>query len=122
MSYQDFKRYTAKQIAAHCQNNERSLALNPALHQTYALQSQARAARARLRFDEEVRAFRTWRTRFIVPRREAWGHVDEASVAATRTAQQSALRLHTTWSALEPFLSVDEREALLDQTQAASGD
>jgi hypothetical protein len=122
MSHQDFKRYTPKQVAAHCQNNDRSLALNPALHQTYALESQARAARARLRFEEEVQAFRSWRTRFIVPRREAWGHADEASVAALRSARQSALRLHTTWSALLPFLTHEEREILLDRTQIASVD
>jgi hypothetical protein len=113
MSIQNFRVYSTKQITAHCQNNERSLALNPALHQTYALESQARAARARLRFDEEVRAFRSWRTQFIVPRREAWGQVDEASVIAVRNAQQSALRLHTTWSALVPFLSSAEKDALL---------
>ncbi|MDR6935348.1 hypothetical protein [Luteibacter sp. 3190] len=112
---QDFARFTPKQILAHCQNNARSMALNPVLQQTYQRDASARAQRKNQEADDEVRAFRIWRTTFLMPRRDAWGHFDEASRQAQERARRALMHLHFAWAALTPLLTDEERAAWLER-------
>lgn len=116
MSGFDFARYTRKQIEAHCQNNERSLALNPGGYQAQQRDALARAERLEAQAHAEAKAFRTWRVGFIVPYREAWGQVDATSEQARQQAIQAVLRLRTAWAALSPLLTPAEREKWLSRS------
>jgi hypothetical protein len=116
MSGFDFERYTAKQVEAHCQNNLRSLALNPNGYQAHQRDALARAERLEAQAHAEAKAFRSWRVGFVVPRREAWGDLDRASRDAHQRATQALLRLRTTWAALSPLLTDDERSQWLERT------
>jgi len=117
MSGFDFDRYTLKQVEAHCQNNLRSLALNPSGYQTQQRDALTRAERLEAQAHAEARAFRTWRVGFLVPRREAWGHLDAASNQARQRAVQAVLRLRTAWAALAPLLTEEEREQWLERNR-----
>ncbi|MDF3982152.1 hypothetical protein P3W23_09140 [Luteibacter sp. PPL554] len=109
----DFARYTPKQILAHCQKNERLAGSNPLQHQAYQRDTLARANRLATEADEEARRFRTWRIGFVAARRDAWGHLDEASKQAIARAAQSLTTLRDVWAALEPLLTSEEREQWL---------
>ena len=114
----DFARYPSKQVLAHCQGNQRSLALNPLGYQQYQRDALARAARKEAEIDEECRAFRAWRSGFLGPRRDAWAHLDEASQRAMQQALGELLRLQTAWATLAPMVTPDEREHWLAQLPA----
>lgn len=109
----DYRRFSAQQILAHCRTNLRASNLNPTLFHTFGRDAQHRAERSRQRVDQEMRAFRTWRTQFMVPRREVWGKTDEPSNTAVQDALRWLWRLQVTWTALAPFLPDEEREELL---------
>ncbi|HEY4293759.1 hypothetical protein [Luteibacter sp.] len=115
MSGFDFARYTPQQIEAHCQNNARSLSLNPNGYQAQQRDALGRAERLEAQAHAEAKAFRVWRVGFIVPRREAWATVDAASNEARQRATQEVLRLRTAWAALYPLLTPEEREQWLSR-------
>lgn len=115
MTGSDFARFTPKQIQAHCQKNLRSLALDPNGYRQYQANAMDRAARYEQEADAEARAFRTWRVGFMAPRREAWGHLDEASRQAEVRASRALQRLTATWAALAPLLTPEERAQCLGE-------
>jgi len=112
---QDFARYTEKDILAHCRSNARLLASNPILHQTYQREAYARAERKLREADEEIRVFRAWRTSFVGPRRDAWGHFDEASRQAQERARRALMHLHFAWAALATLLTDEEQATWLER-------
>jgi hypothetical protein len=112
MSRFDFASYSAKQVRAHCETNHRQVALDRLGYQTQQQASLARCERLEREASEEARSFRTWRTAFIVPRREAWGHFGVATEQASVRAHRELMRLRTTWEALSGLLTDDERAAL----------
>lgn len=109
----DFARFTPKEVQAHCRKNLRSLALDPNGYRQYQANAMDRAARYEQEADAEARAFRTWRVWFLAPRREAWGHLDEASRQAEARAGRALQRLNAAWVALAPLLTAEERERWL---------
>lgn len=115
MSDLDFARYSAKQARQHCENNHRQVALDRVGYQAQHQQALARCDRLEREAHEEQRAFRAWRTGFLVPRREAWGHLGAATEQALVRAHQEFVRLRTTWAALAPFLTEGERLSALEQ-------
>jgi hypothetical protein len=109
----NFASYSPAQIRAHCQSNARSLMLNPTAYQAQRQGSLARAQRLRGQLDEEIQAFRTWRTGFLVPRRDPEGSPRQAYEKRLPHARQQLFGLHVTWAALSPLLTEDERARLL---------
>lgn len=105
----DFARFTDKQIAVHCQNNARSIALNPLPHQNHQRDAQANANRKLADADREVEEFRAWRRQFLEPRYDAWGHLDQACKHAEMAAAHTVQRVRALWAALGPLLSEEER-------------
>lgn len=112
----DFASYSPAQIRAHCQSNARSLTLNPAAYQAQRQGSLARAERLRGQLEEEIRAFRTWRAAFLVPRRDPEGSPRRAYEKKLPHARQQLFGLRVTWAALLPLLTAQERERLLTTT------
>jgi len=112
----DFASYSPAQIRAHCQSNARSLTLNPAAYQAQRQGSLARAERLRGQLEEEIRAFRTWRAAFLVPRRDPEGSPQQAYEKKLPHARQQLFGLRVTWVALSPLLTAQERERLLMTT------
>lgn len=109
----DYARFSAKQVAAHCQNNARSIALNPLLHQNHERDASANANKQLTEADREVEAFRTWRRQFLEPRYDAWGHLDKACEQAEMAAAHAVHRVRALWAVLTPLLSPEEREKWL---------
>lgn len=114
MSNLNFDAYTEKQARQHCLANHRQIAADPSGFHQQKQGAMARRDRLEREAHEEQRAFRAWRTGFMVPRREAWGHIGAAAEQAAVRAQGELIRLRTTWAALAPLLSDEERAALLD--------
>lgn len=114
MTNQDFARYTAKQVRLHCEQNHRQVALDRYGYQNQHQGALARCDRLEREAHEEAKAFRAWRTGFLVPRREAWGHLGLATEQGRVRAHRELTRLRTTWAALEALLTEEERQVLLN--------
>jgi hypothetical protein len=108
----DFACYTAKQAREHCEGNHRQIALDREGYQAQQRDALSRCDRLERQAHEEERAFRTWRSSFLVPRREAWGHIGAATDQAMARARDELQRLRAVWAALAPLLTEDERAAL----------
>ena len=65
--------------------------------------------------DEEIRVFRAWRTSFVGPRRDAWGHFEEASRQAQERARRALMHLHFAWAALATLLTDEEQATWLER-------
>lgn len=113
----DYARFTPKQVLAHCQNNARSMALNPLLHQNHQRDAQAKAEQQVAEAEREVEAFRAWRRKFLEPRYDAWGHLDQACEHAELAAAHAVHRVRALWAALEPMLSDNERVAWMQRSR-----
>lgn len=111
MSSQDFARYTAKQVRVHCEQNHRQVALDGHGYQMQQQAALARCDRLEREAHEEAKAFRTWRTGFMAPRRDAWGHFGVATEQAKLRAHRELIGLRNAWAGLESLLTDEEREA-----------
>ena len=114
MNNLNFDKYTDKQARQHCLANHRQVAADPTGFHLQKQGAMARRDRLEREAHEEQKAFRAWRTGFMVPRREAWGHIGAAAEQAAARAQGELIRLRTTWAALAPLLSEAERAELCD--------
>lgn len=121
----DYARFTPKQIAQHCQNNARSITLNPIQHQNHQRDAQANANRQLAEADREVNDFRAWRRQFLEPRYDAWGHLDQACEHAETAAAHAVHRVRALWAALAPLLGEEDQErwlAALSSQPAENGE
>lgn len=118
----DYARFTAKQIEQHCQNNDRSIALNPIQYQIHQRDAQANANRQLADADREVSEFRAWRRQFLEPRYDAWGHLDQACEHAELAAAHAVHRVRALWAALAPLMSEEEQERWMTSLSSQSAE